>query len=131
VSTGSPVRTIGSVARLIILATFAIIVGQAVAMASIGLLPVHTTLLGDQRPSLTRAPLQQDRPGVPCDHHGSGPGHTCCCASACPMLTLALPVPSLVSPPAVLRLLVYRDDARVTPAGVGGAPLVPPPRRRV
>jgi hypothetical protein len=131
VSTVSPVRTTGSVARLIILAMIAIMLGQAAAMASIGLSSVHTTLTGDQPPSLTQALPQQDRPGVPCDEHGNAPGDACCCAGACPMLTLALPVPSLVSPPAALRPLAYRDDARVSPAGVGGAPSVPPPRRLV
>ena len=110
-------------ARLMILAVFAMMLGQFAAMPSASL-SLNDATFSDQQSA-----LDQDEPSAPCHHHGNTThGSACCLASSCPMVTLALPIAPPAVLPAELRLLAYTQDAMPSPDGTGDAPLVPPPR---
>jgi hypothetical protein len=122
VTAGACVRTRRLAARLMILAVFAMMLGQVVAMPS-ATLALNAATFSDQQSA-----LDQDEPSAPCQHHGNTLGFACCLASSCPMLTLALPIAPPGVLPTELRLLAYSQDATRSPDGTGDAPLVPPPR---
>jgi hypothetical protein len=122
VTAGASVRTRRLVARLMILAVFAMMLGQVVAMPS-ATLSLNDAIFSDQQSA-----LDQDEPSAPCHRHGNTHGYACCLASSCPMLTLALPIAPSAVLPTELRLRAYRHDAMQLPHGTSNAPLVPPPR---
>ena len=109
-------------ARLMILAVFAMMLGQVVAM------PSATLSWNDATFSDQQSALDQDEPSAPCHHHGNTHGSACCLASSCPMLTLAMPIAPPGVLPTELHLLAYTQDTTRAPDGTGDAPLVPPPR---
>jgi len=135
---GASVRTRPLVARLMILAVFAMMFGQVVAMPSASLasnasVASNASLASNEgsfaQPwSLTQISPEQDASGMPCHHDGSAQGLRCCFAGDCVMLTLVLPVAPLAALPAHFRLLVYRAAAMPSLDGAGAAPLLPPPR---
>ena len=124
-----PARTRRSVVRLMILAVFAMMLGQVVAMPSATLSLADASF--DQQSALTQTALEQEEPGVPCHHHGNAQGPVCCFAGDCPMLTLALPVTPSATRVMAFRPLVYRHDAVSSPDGMSAVPLLPPPQHRV
>jgi hypothetical protein len=125
VTAGACVRTRRLAARLMILAVFAMMLGQVVAM------PAATLSLNAATFSDRQSALDQDEPSAPCQHHGNTHGFACCLVAGCPMLTLALPIAPPGVLPTELHLLAYTQDAMRSPDGTGDAPLVPPPRRQV
>ena len=125
-TTGSPIRTRRLVARLLILAVLAMMLGQVVAMPSATL--SSTQELSDQHSSLTQTVLEQEKTGAPCHHHGNAQGPVCCFSGECPMLTLALPVTPSAAPHTTFLPLAYRHGAVLPPDGVSTAPVLPPPR---
>jgi hypothetical protein len=126
VTTGSSFRAKRLVTRLMILAVFAMMLGQVVVMPSVALSSDEGS--SGQHPSLTQVSLQQEASGLPCHHDGSARDLHCCFAGYCVMLTLALPVAPLAVLPTGFRLLAYRAAALRSPDGAGAAPLLPPPR---
>jgi hypothetical protein len=128
VTKGAPVKTRRLVARLMILAVFAMMLGQVAAMPSVSLSLIDQAALANQQPTPTQAALDQDEPGLPCQHSGGAEGPICCFAGDCPMLTLALPLASSAARPMMFRPLAYRHDAVPAPDGLSAAPTLPPPR---
>jgi hypothetical protein len=124
--TGSPVWTERSVARLMMLAVWAMMLGQVVAMPS-GSLSVTNGSFDQQ------STLAPHRFGAGCARRAlSSPwqrvGFRRCFAGNCPMLTFALPVTPSAAWPMAFRALVYRHDSVPLPDGTRAAPLLPPPR---
>jgi hypothetical protein len=130
VTTGASVRARLWVARLMILAVFAMMLGQVVVFPSLAL-SLNDAAFSDRQSSATQSGLDQGEPSLPCHHRGSTPDSSCCLAAGCPMLTLTLPIVPPAVLPMELRLPAYTPDAMQSPDGTVDAPLVPPPRHLV
>ena len=113
-------------ARLMILAVLAMMLGQLVAMPSTALSLTDESF--DQRSSLAQVVLEQEQPGAPCHHQSNVQGHVCCFSGECPMQTLALPVTPAAAPQTTFLPLAYRHGAVLPPDGLSTAPMLPPPR---
>ena len=123
---GVPVRTRRRIAWLLMLAVFALMVGQVAAM------PVVTVSHHDEVAYHASASVQtalgDEQPGVRCHHHGNAQDPLCCSAVHCPMLVVALPAGTLAVHPLTRYGLAYPHDVLHPPPGTIAVPLLPPPR---
>ena len=104
-------------ARLMLVAVFAMLVGQVVAMPQ-----ANAVVANGMQSSLS--------PTSPCHHHGGPQGPLCCVAADCPMLTLSLPIVPSAGLPAELPRMAFQLAAMLSPDGMRAPPLIPPPRYR-